>query len=289
MVTKILRMVVVALCFALVLPGQSHAQAKSTWDQIMETKTIRLGAAVSEPWYFKDANSSDDTNGVRMGADVWRGVGPMLAKEIADAMGVKLQIVETTWANAVAGLQSNQFDFMFILDATPQRALSVDFSPTPVLWYPLALLAREDMKPVMWADLNDAKYRIGVALGTSQDQFITRLLPKATITRFQDNGAVIGAFQAGRIDAGCLTAPTADIASARLKAGQTLVPKPVNAVPAGAAMRTETDRRWHDYLGTVVGYYYNTGKTQEIYTNFMKFRSVDPMRVTPIVREDWPR
>ena len=267
----------------------AFAQAKSTWDQIMETKTLRLGAAISEPWYFKDGGGAEDAGTVKVGSDVWRGVAPLLGKQIADAMGVKLQIVETTWANAVAGLQSNQFDFMFILDPTPQRALSIDFSTAPVLWYPLALLAKGDLKATTWADMDDPKYRVGVALGTSQDQYISRVIPKATITRFQDNGAVIAAFQANRIDAGCLTAPTADIARGRLKTGQTLLPKPVNAVSAGAALRQETDVRWRNYLTTVVSYYYNTGKTQEIYDQYMRWRGLDPALATPIVKENWPR
>ncbi len=282
------RFLVVGL-LAFCLSGPVRAQTKSTWDQIMETKTLRLGVAISEPWYFKDLNSAEDSNGVRVGNDVWRGVGTLLAKEIADAMGVKLQIVETTWANAVAGLQSNQFDLMFILDPTPQRALSIDFSPAPVLWYPLSLLARDDQKATTWAEFDDPKVRIGVALGTAQDQFISRILPKATITRFQDNGAVIAAFQANRIDVGCLTAPTADIARGRLKTGQTLIPRPVNAVAAGAALRQEADPRWRNYVSTVVGYYYNTGKTQQIYNAYMQFRGLDPAKATPIVREDWSR
>ena len=186
-------------------------------------------------------------------------------------------------------MQSNQFDLMFILDPTPQRGLSIDFSPAPVLWYPLAMLAKDELKATTWAELDDPKVRIGVALGTSQDQFITRIIPKATITRFQDNGAVIAAFQANRIDAGCLTAPTADIARGRLKTGQTLIPKPVNAVAAGAAFRQESDARWRNYVTTVVGYYYNTGKTQQIYNTYMQFRGLDPAKATPIVREEWSR
>ena len=262
---------------------------KSTYDQIMETKTLRVGAAISEPWYFKDSNSSQDAGGVRIGSDVWRGIGPLLGQEIANAMGVKLEIVETTWANGVAGLQANQFDLMFILDPTPQRALSIDFSPSPVLWYPLSLLSKESPTSANWSDFNDPKYRIGVALGTAQDQYLAKVTPKATVTRFQDNGAVIAAFQSGRIDMGCLTAPTADIARGRLKMGNTLLPKPINAVAAGAALRTESDTRWRNYLSTVIAYFYNTGKTQEIYEQYMVFRGLDPSQVTSISRENWPR
>ncbi len=192
-------------------------------------------------------------------------------------------------AECVAGLQSNQFDLMFILDPTPQRALSIDFPPSPVLWYPLALLGADDAKVTTWADVNDPKYRVGVTLGTAQDQYISRVIPKAVITRFGDNGAVIAAYQARRIDFACLTAPAVDLVRARLKTGQTIVPKPVNAVAAGAAIRQEADARWCDYLTTVVSYYYNTGKTQEIYDQYMRFRGLDPAKATPIIKENWSR
>jgi polar amino acid transport system substrate-binding protein len=267
--------------------GSAQAQAQSTWEQIMQKKTLRLGATITEPWYFKDTAGSDAPGGVKAGDATWRGIGPVLAKDIADAMGVKLEIFETTWGNAVAALQANQFDVMFILDPTPQRALSIDFVPNPVLWYPVAAIARDDIAATTWAELNDPKFRLGVALGSSTDQLLARQVPKATISRYQNSGEILAAFQAGRIDLGFWTAPSADLARGRLKTGKTLVPKPVAAVAAGAALRQETDRRWRDYLTTVVSYYYNIGRTQQIYEEFLAFRGIDPKSAVPVMKEAW--
>ena len=71
---------------------------------------------------------------MRVGDVVWRGIGPRLGEAIARAMDVRLELVELTWGNAVAALQANQIDTMFILDPTPERALAVDFVQSPGLF-----------------------------------------------------------------------------------------------------------------------------------------------------------
>jgi hypothetical protein len=53
---------------------------------------------------------------------VWRGFSVNCAKELADALGAELQMVDTTYGNAIAGLQANQFDLIFALDGTVKRA-----------------------------------------------------------------------------------------------------------------------------------------------------------------------
>jgi len=263
------------------------AATASTWDQIMSTKKLRVGAAILEPWYFKDTTGSDAPGKVLSGDQVWRGICPALADETAKAMGVELEIVETTWGNAVAGLQSNQFDCMFMLDATPQRALSVDFVPSPMLYYPMGLIANDTVKITQWEELNDPKYRVGVALGTNSDQYLSEIAPKATISRFQNSGEIFAAFQSGRTDAGVVSAVASDLAKARLKMGNVIVPKPVVAVPGAIAVRKDADSRWLNYLNVVASYYYSTGKTQKFYEDFLKFRGIDPTTAVPVQRERW--
>lgn len=264
--------------------SQVLAQGSSTWDQIIQTKKFRMCAAPTEPWYFKDATNSAAAGAVKSGDATWRGVGPVLGKDIADAMGVQFEIVETTWANAVAALQANQCDVMFMLDPNPVRAMAIDFA-SPVLWYPFGLLVRDDLSVTTWAELGDPKYKLGAVTGTSTDAILTRMAPKSTIVRFQTHGEMLAAFQAGRIDGGMTTAPTADITRVNIKLGKTLIPKPLVATPAGAGIRKETDQRWKSYLQTVIDFYYNSGRTQAVYSEFLTFRGLDPATIAPIQRE----
>ena len=79
--------------------------SKSTWEVITGTKKLRLGVAISEPFAFKDLEGSDKPGAVKAGSSVWRGVSVNCAKELADALGAELDVVETTYGNAVIGLQ----------------------------------------------------------------------------------------------------------------------------------------------------------------------------------------
>ena len=267
--------------------GSTAAGGISTWDQIMKNKVLRVGAAMLEPWYFKDTTNSDAPGKVQVGDQVWRGICPAIAQDVAEALGVRLEIIETTWGNAVAGLQSNQFDAMFMLDATPQRSLSVDFVQNPMLWYPMSFLAKEDITLSNWNEVNDPKYRIGVALGTNSDEHISAIAPKAQISRFQNSGEIFAAFQSGRIDLGMVSAVAVDLARAKIGMGKTIVPQPFLPVAGGIAVRKETDSRWISYLNTIAAYYYNTAKVQKHYEDFLAYRNIDAKTSVPVIKELW--
>ena len=261
------------------------AQNTSTWELIQSTKTVRLGCAQSEPWCFKDLTGSNEPGGVESGGTVYRGVAVSIAKDVADALGVKLQIVDTTWGNAVAGLQANQYDFMFQLDPTPQRALSIDFAG-PVMWYPVALLVKNDFAPSTWAELNDPKYRLAAPSGTTFVDVIKKNAPNATLATFQQSYESIAAFQSGRVDGSASTGPMPDVPRLRLKSGKTLVPTPVEARPSSAGVRQETDKRWRDFLQVAVTFSYDTGRTQQLYQDFLAFRGLDPKTAASTRKED---
>ena len=107
------------------------AQENATWDAIQERDSIRLGVAPSDPWYFKDPM----TNG-------WDGLGVRLGEALADDLGVELELIETTYGNAASALQADRIDVMFVLDATPERAESIDFLDAPLFYYSLRRAAR---------------------------------------------------------------------------------------------------------------------------------------------------
>ena len=96
------------------------------------------------PWYSKDPKSGDWSSGV----------GVSLGKQMATDLGVKFEPVEVTWGTAIAALQGNKIDMMSMMDATPERAQAVDFPKTPLLYYSLAVLARDDLPVKAWADLD---------------------------------------------------------------------------------------------------------------------------------------
>lgn len=268
-------------------PAAAQDAPSSTWEQVTSSGTLRVGAALLEPWYFKDTTNSDAPGGVAIDGTTWRGICPSIAAAVAEAMGVRLQIVETTWGNAVAGLQANQYDAMFMLDATPARAMSVDFVPTPMLWYPMSIITGDDTAIESWSELNSPNFTIGVAMGTNSDELITEIAPNATISRFQNSAEIFAAFQSGRINAGVISAIASDLARARMGVGKTMVLKPVVSVAGGVAVRKEADTRWINFLNTCAAYYYNTGTVQQFYNDFLAFRDINPATAVPVIRELW--
>src|SRR5476649_1763364 len=77
-----------------------HAQTggEAAMARIKRTGTLRTGmVAGASPYFAKDIATGQ-----------WQGFGADFARDLASALGVKLQYVETTWGNAVLDLQSNK-------------------------------------------------------------------------------------------------------------------------------------------------------------------------------------
>jgi len=252
------------------------APAGSTLKAIRDRGELRIGVAPGEPWFYKDQRSGE-----------WYGLGWGAGVAVAKELGVKPVPVETTWGNAVAALQAGQFDVMFTMDATPQRALAVDFPVQPMFWYAQGVLLADGVTAANWEEMNKPEFRIGVVLGTSPDRDITVRLPKATIERFPSADETGAAFIAGRMDGISLFHPALVMLQSRLKRGKVILPQPLRESPSSAAVPNVADKSWRDWLGVCLGYFYATGQTQKIFEDYLAFRGIDPASTPAIMRERW--
>lgn len=256
--------------------AQAAPAASSTWQQIKDKGELRVGVAISEPWFAKDQRSGE-----------YSGIGWSLGQAIAKELNVKPVAVETTWGNAVAGLQANQFDVMFVLDATPQRALAADFPVQPLFYYAQGVLIRDGLGAKRWDELNKPEIRVGVTLGSSPDRDLTAKLPNAKIERFPSNDETTAAFQAGRVDLISFFHPALVMQQRRVRKGTVLLPEPFRGSSTSAGVRREADKTWRDWLGLTIDYYYLTGQTQAMYEAHLKSREIDPKTAPAIMRELW--
>ena len=165
-----------------------------TLEDTKKRGTFRVGVTQAPPWFSKDPKTGQWSSGL----------GISMGKAMADKLGVKMETVEVSWGNSIAALQADKIDIMFTIDATPERRQAVDFPEAPLLYYSLALLARDDLDAKTWDGLNKPGVRIAVPQASSMDRFVSEHAPKADIQRFPDNAAAIAAFQSGRVDAVCL-------------------------------------------------------------------------------------
>jgi polar amino acid transport system substrate-binding protein len=263
-----------ATALASALPGMAFAQASGTLEQARQRGSLRVGVTQAPPWYSKDPKNGE-----------WNsGVGVSMGKAMAAALGVKFEPVEVTWGTAIAALQGNKIDIMYMMDATPERAQAVDFPTAPLLYYSLAVLARDDLAVKTWADLNKAGVRIAVPQASSMDKFLSETTPNANIQRFPGNGEAIAAFQAGRADAVCLFHPPLLAARQKLGAGKIVVPTPAKSQASSAAVRKE-DKAFLAFVDKQLADYYKGGQTQKWYEEFLVGFGLDPKASPPVMKE----
>lgn len=255
--------------------GTISSAQDSTMDQVRDSGVLRVGVTQAPPWYSKDIVSGEWTGGL----------GVSMGQAMAETLGVTFEPVEVTWGTAVAALQADRIDMMFVLDATDARKEAVNFPETPLLYYSLAVLARDDLDVSDWSDLNSPDISVSVPQATSMDAFLTENAPNADIQRFPGNAEAIAAFQAGRVDAVTLFHPPLIAARQKLGTGQIVVPQPVESRPSSVAVRQESDTTFVDWVDEQIDGYYKSGQTQIWYEEFLSDFGLDPSTVPAIIRE----
>ncbi|QCK86335.1 transporter substrate-binding domain-containing protein [Phreatobacter aquaticus] len=256
------------------LVAPAIAQGAGTLDEVKRRGSLRVGVTQAPPWYSKDPRTGEWSSGV----------GVSVGKAMATALGVRFEPVEVTWGTAIAALQANRIDIMYVLDATPERAQAVDFPASPLLYYSLAVLAKDELAVRNWEDLNKPEVRIAVPQATSMDAFLTANVAKATIQRFPGNTEAIAAFQSGRVEAVCLFHPPLIAARQRLGAGKIVVPQPTRSNPSSAAVR-KGDTAFVAWVDEQISGYYRSRQIQTWYEEFLTSFGLDPKAAPPIIKE----
>lgn len=256
------------------IPG--FAQDASTLDRIRQDKQLRIGVTSAEPWFFKDPMT-----------EKWTGVGVAMGEKLAANLGATLVPVETTWANAVAALQANQIDLMFVLDPTEERKKAIEFPEAPLFYYAMGALVAGDSPAKSWDDIDKAGTRIGVTLGTSLDKNITGMVKNAEINRFSNNDEAIAAFASKRVDVVVQFHPALVVQYSRLKLGKVILPNPVNPVQTSAGLRKETNPAFRDWVSQQFATLYKDRVPDQIFGAYLKSKNIDPTGTPGLVKEAW--
>ncbi|AOO81994.1 MULTISPECIES: transporter substrate-binding domain-containing protein [Bosea] len=251
--------------------ASAQSASQNTFDRVMAKKKLRLGAVTSSaPWFMKDPATGK-----------WAGHFYTIGAALAADMEVELELVETTWGNAVLDLQADKIDIMFGLNPTPKRAMAVDFSGT-VYDSALVVIAKPGFEPKSWADMNKPEIKISVDVGSAHDQIASRLCPKAQITRFKTISEAMLALRSGRVDAQCIfwmggvRAVKADAAL-----GKVIVPQPFFGSTSNAAFRREPDKTWRDFVNTWIVYARGLGLVREAVVSSLEQVGVMPDDLPP--------
>jgi len=176
---KLLSAVFVAMLAVLTA---NAALAQGLIAKVKERGTLRVGVAEGPPYQYPDPVSGE-----------YVGMNIDLAKEVAEIMGVELQLVPATWATLITGLEADQYDVIFAnLFATPQRAVSVAFTD-PYDTYGFHVMTKADAPIASLEDLNKPEVSFAGVAGTVEATYPPELFPNATVNELVTEQANAGA------------------------------------------------------------------------------------------------
>lgn len=230
-------LLLVAAVAAVLMSAPAPVAAESTWDQIKRTGELRYGAIDYPPNWYRDKASGE-----------WKGFLVEVVEDVAKEMGVKAVPVETTWATCVLDLQANKIDVQFGLQATPKRALVIDFAG-PVYnlyWY---AVNHKGFETKTWADYNKPQVKIAAMLGSADVVILQKVAPTATRVELNDIASVALAVTSGRADAMVTAVFGALVAKSRNPdLGDFVLPTPTVYLPSYAGLRREDNNAFQKFL-----------------------------------------
>jgi polar amino acid transport system substrate-binding protein len=170
-------LVCVASLSGLLVSTPSQAQDASTWQSVRQAGVLRCGAATSPPYTIRDAKTGE-----------YSGLFPDLCKAFGEkVLHVKVEFVDTTWDNIVAGLQSDKWDMSLSLNDTPEREKAISFSKSAIDYNVTLTYNKNNPKLPKAihtiADIDKPGVIVTVMSGTVQDKTISAELKQAQIMR----------------------------------------------------------------------------------------------------------
>ncbi len=162
----------------------------STLEGILQRGELRIGLEVGYmPFEMIDKRSGLRQKEIRHGG--FRRKGRQLSLigfdidigiEMAKALGVKPVFIDTLWPSIIPALKLGRFDIIFGgMSVTEGRKKLVDFAdPFMTVGQTVLLNAKHKTAVKSYKDLNDAKFVVVSKPGTTGEEAVQRLIPKAT-------------------------------------------------------------------------------------------------------------
>lgn len=166
----------------------SQADPASKLDMIREKGKLVVGTeAQYAPYEFKDLNAEF------AGCDMW------LAQQIADEIGVELEVVDMSFAGIIPAVQSNQVDIgIAAFTRTDERAEVIDFSELYETSLQYLIVKKGNEELYTSAD-SLAGLKVGAQRGTVQSQLITKVFVNSELFELEKYPALALEVQNGNI------------------------------------------------------------------------------------------
>jgi polar amino acid transport system substrate-binding protein len=235
---------------------------KSTIEDILKAGELKVGF---ESGYMPFEMT--DKTGSFVGFDI------DMAKEMAKAMGVKFVPVNTAWDGIIPALLTKKFDIIMSgMTVTQERNLKINFAdPYIVVGQTVIINKKHEGKIKSYKDLNDAKYIVTSKLGTTGEQSVKRLIPKAQYKSFEEEVTAAMEVVSGKADAFVYDLPFCVVFMAQQgKTGQIVfLDKPFTYEPLAWGVR-KGDPDFLNWLNNFLAQVKNDGRYERIYNKWIK-------------------
>jgi polar amino acid transport system substrate-binding protein len=189
------------MCLAMAVSAaddvKQQLRKSSTIEKIIRSGKMRVGMSTFVPWAMQDKKGE------------WIGFEIDIAKQLAKDMGVKVEFVPTKWEGLIPSLLTGKFDLVIAgMTGTPQRALKINFT-APYDFSEMHMVAHKKvaagLKTV--ADFNKPEVTVLCRNGTTAVPAVKRVLPKAKMLLFSENGPMVQELLNGKAHAIVASAP----------------------------------------------------------------------------------
>ena len=207
-------------------------------DRIVDKGVLRVGMSLQQPPF-----NMRDSDGADFGYDV------DLARALADAMQVSLEIVEIPFAELLPALRNGKVDTVISgLTITPERSRSVSFVG-PYTLSGKSILTTQRIKAVVQqpTDFNSAEISIVALKDSTSAAYVQNKLPDALFDAIDNYNQGIEMLLTGKVDAMVADIPVLKLVLLRYPEAQLgMIEPPLSIEPLGIAI--DRDARQFDNL-----------------------------------------
>jgi polar amino acid transport system substrate-binding protein len=260
------RSMILAATLALLFAPSAFAQDSSTLDEIKQRGELRVAGVLYRPLI------SPRPSGEYIGIDV------EIMKLIAADLGVKLNIINSEWATAVAGIDAKKWDVVPAMCITDKRKEVIDFSESYITIGATLTTRADNPKGLTTVEaFNRPEVVFAVPSGSWSESVAKEVAPQAQMKGFgQSTSAdLIQEVVAGRADAVVLDTPIQTTVALdafgdkiRIVPGHNK-PLDVRACKVGYGYR-KGDAKMRAYIDGFVAKIRSSGKLDALVTQFMR-------------------
>lgn len=253
----------VACLLTLCLSSLSRA-ASPVLDRVVDKGVLKVAMSVDQPPFNMRARDKSV-----IGFDV------DLARALAGAMSVELEIVEIPFGDLLAALVDDKADMIISgLTITPERTRQISFVG-PYTLSGKSMLTTARIKGVVkdGAEFNDPEIRVVALKNSTSERFVQRKLPEASLDTIANYNEGIQMLLTGAIDAMVADIPILKLSMLRYPdAGLSMIEPPLSIEPLGIAI-ARNDEQFENLVRNYLSSLEKTGLVARLHQKWFEDNS----------------